>query len=43
MNESSLKETHTKKINKEDYYETMDISYNKDEDKYEVMTLESKL
>ena len=37
-----LKVTHTKKINKKDNDETMDTSYNKDQDKYEGMILDSK-
>ena len=39
---STLKETHTKKINKEDNDETMDTSYNKDKDKYEEINLDSE-
>ena len=40
VKKSSLKEIHTKKINEGDNYETMDTSYNKDEDKDEVTTLD---
>ena len=41
-NKASLKETHTRKINEEDNNETMYTSFNKDKDKYEGRTLESK-
>ena len=37
-----LKETHAEKINEEDNDEIMDTSYNKDKNKYEGMTLDSK-
>ena len=42
VKKESPKETHTRKINEEDNDEKMDTSYNKGEDEYEGMTLNSK-
>ena len=42
MKKSSLKKTHTKKINKEKNYETIYTSYKKYKDGNEGMTLDSK-
>ena len=41
VNETSLKATHNKETNEEDKDETMDTSYNKEEEKYEGMTVDS--
>ena len=42
IKKASLKETHTRKINEEDNDEKMYTSFNKDKEKYEGRTLESK-
>ena len=42
VKETSLKTTQDKETNKEDKDDTMGTSYNKEEDKYEGMTLDSK-
>ena len=42
VQETYPKETHNTETNKTDKYETMDTSYNKKEDEYEGMTLDSE-
>ena len=42
VNETYLKSAHNKETKKEDKYETMDTSYNKEEDKDKGMNVDSK-